>query len=329
MKNSKTIFNKFSELTAFVIGDVMIDAYLWGKVDRISPEAPVPVVAVTKKENRPGGAANVAINIQALGAKAFLFTTIGNDKTANECVDVLEEFNLSVDGILKSNNRTTTVKTRVIGNNHHLMRVDEEHTDDLHKEDSEKLANHICESIKKIKPHVIIFEDYDKGCITKYLIDMVVKEASKNNIPVTVDPKKKNFFNYNNVTLFKPNLKELREGLKLDLENVNVSSLQEQTKSFKEKQHIQSLMVTLSEKGVYYSDNTNAEILPAHIRNISDVSGAGDTVISVVSLALAAGVNLRDAAWMANIAGGMVCEKVGVVPVDKEELEKEVIRLSQ
>lgn len=329
MKNSKEVFNKFNQITAFVIGDVMIDAYLWGKVDRISPEAPVPVVAVTKKESRPGGAANVAINIQALGAKAFLFATIGNDKTATECIDVLKEFNLSVDGILKSNNRTTTVKTRVIGNNHHLMRVDEEHTDDLNKDDSENLAKHICENIKNIKPDVIIFEDYDKGCITKYLIDRVVEEAAKNNIPVTVDPKKKNFFNYKNVTLFKPNLKELREGLKLDLENVNVSSLQEQTKSFKEKQSIKSLMVTLSEKGVYYSDNTNAEILPAHIRNISDVSGAGDTVISVASLALAAGLNLHDASWVANIAGGMVCEKVGVVSVDKEELEKEVIRLSQ
>lgn len=307
----------------------MIDSYLWGKVDRISPEAPVPVVAVTKKENRPGGAANVAINIHALGAKAFLFATIGNDKTASECIEVLKEFNLSVDGILKSNNRITTVKTRVIGNNHHLMRVDEEHTDDLNKEDAEKLTNHICESIRRTQPHVIIFEDYDKGCITKFLIDKVVVEAAKYNIPVTVDPKKKNFFNYKNVTLFKPNLKELREGLKLDLDNVSVSSLQEQTKSFKEKQHIQSLMVTLSEKGVYYSDNTNTEILPAHIRNISDVSGAGDTVISVVSLALAAGLNLHDAAWMANIAGGMVCEKVGVVPVNKEELEKEVTRLSQ
>lgn len=307
----------------------MIDSYLWGKVDRISPEAPVPVVAVTKKENRPGGAANVAINIHALGAKAFLFATIGNDKTASECIEVLKEFNLSVDGILKSNNRITTVKTRVIGNNHHLMRVDEEHTDDLNKEDAEKLTNHICESIRRTQPHVIIFEDYDKGCITKFLIDKVVVEAAKYKIPVTVDPKKKNFFNYKNVTLFKPNLKELREGLKLDLDNVSVSSLQEQTKSFKEKQHIQSLMVTLSEKGVYYSDNTNTEILPAHIRNISDVSGAGDTVISVVSLALAAGLNLHDAAWMANIAGGMVCEKVGVVPVNKEELEKEVTRLSQ
>ena len=329
MKNSKELFSKLNQLTAFVIGDVMIDSYLWGKVDRISPEAPVPVVAVTKKENRPGGAANVAINIHALGAKAFLFATIGNDKTASECIEVLKEFNLSVDGILKSNNRITTVKTRVIGNNHHLMRVDEEHTDDLNKEDAEKLTNHICESIRRTQPHVIIFEDYDKGCITKFLIDKVVVEAAKYNIPVTVDPKKKNFFNYKNVTLFKPNLKELREGLKLDLDNVSVSSLQEQTKSFKEKQHIQSLMVTLSEKGVYYSDNTNTEILPAHIRNISDVSGAGDTVISVVSLALAAGLNLHDAAWMANIAGGMVCEKVGVVPVNKEELEKEVTRLSQ
>lgn len=306
----------------------MIDAYLWGKVDRISPEAPVPVVAITKKESRPGGAANVAINIQALGAKAYLFSTIGNDKAADECLNVLNEYKLSAEGILKSDNRTTTIKTRVIGNNHHLMRVDEEHTDDLSTEDSKKLADHICSSINKLKPDVIVFEDYDKGCITNYLIDRVVKEALVSNIPVTVDPKKKNFFNYKNVTLFKPNLKELREGLKLDLENVTVNSLAEQTKSFQQNQTIQSLMVTLSEKGVYYSGNGKSEILPAHIRNISDVSGAGDTVISVVSLALAAGLNLHDAAWMANIAGGMVCEKVGVVPVDKAEFEKEIIRLS-
>jgi D-glycero-beta-D-manno-heptose-7-phosphate kinase len=329
LKEVEKIFEKFNSLKAFIIGDIMIDAYLWGKVDRISPEAPVPVVSVIKKENRPGGAANVALNIEALGAKAYLFSVIGNEKTADDCLDVLKEFNLDTKGILKGDNRKTTVKTRVIGNNHHLMRVDEELTDDLSNDDTDKLIAHITSSISDIKPNVIIFEDYDKGCITKTLIEAVVKIANEKNIPVTVDPKKKNFFNYKNVSLFKPNLKELREGLKDDVESVSADSISTLTKSFCERQNIKSLMVTLSEKGVYYSENGNAEILPAHIRNISDVSGAGDTVISVVSLSLAAGVNLHDAAWIANIAGGMVCEKVGVVTVEKNDLLKEIIKLNK
>lgn len=329
VQNIIQLFEKFDSLKAFIIGDVMIDAYLWGKVERISPEAPVPVVTVTKKEKRPGGAANVAINVQSLGAKAYLFSVLGNDKTADDCINVLADYDISSQGILKSNNRTTTVKTRVIGNNHHLMRVDEEVITELNNEDAEALAIHIIKSIESLAPDVIIFEDYDKGCITPYLIERVVAVANKKNIPVTVDPKKKNFFNYKNVTLFKPNLKELREGLKVDLETVNVESISSQTKKFVESHGINSLIVTLSEKGIYYSNNEESGILPAHIRNVSDVSGAGDTVISVISLALAAGVNLKDAAWMANLAGGMVCEKTGVVPVNKKELLNEVIRLSK
>lgn len=323
----KKSFKEFTGKKVLVIGDVMIDSYLWGKVERISPEAPVPVVSVNKKEIRPGGAANVAVNVQAMDAVPYLFSVIGNDKAAADFISVMKENKMPVDGILKSANRTTTVKTRVIGNRHQLLRVDEEVADDIGNADNKKFINHVCSFITKEKPSVIIFEDYDKGLLNEENISAIVETARLYNIPVAVDPKKKNFLFYKNVDLFKPNLKELREGLKLDLEKIAVSQIKSETEKFRKNQKIKTLLLTLSENGIYFGTNTSHEIIPAHIRNISDVSGAGDTVISVAALCMAIGLPAHDIAWLSNLAGGLVCEKVGVVSIDKNLLLDEAVKL--
>ncbi len=327
-KDVESFLNAIKGKKVLIVGDVMIDSYLWGYVERISPEAPVPVVAVEKKEIRLGGAANVAMNIHALDAIPVLCSVIGNDNAGNDFTKLIAELNLPVDGIVKSNTRKTTVKTRVIGNKHQLLRVDDEEHTLLSKNDSSNLVKIIVSLIEKENPIALIFEDYDKGVLTEENIAQIIDAANKRNIPVTVDPKKNNFFHYKNVSLFKPNLKELREGLKDDVKTVGVDELQRLTTAFRSQQNIQTLLITLSDKGIYVDDKTKAEILPAHVRNISDVSGAGDTVISVASLALAAGCKSHDVAWVSNLAGGLVCEKVGVVPIDKTQLLAEVKRLS-
>ncbi len=315
-------------MRALVIGDVMVDAYLWGKVDRISPEAPVPVVAVDKRESRPGGAANVAVNIHSLGAVPYICSVIGKDSAGAEFRKLITDSGMFDDGIISSSQRTTTIKTRVIGNNHQLMRVDSEVVNPLSQTDSNLLVKKAAQLIRSKKPAVVIFEDYDKGVLNKTVIEAIVAEADKHGIPTTVDPKKNNFFHYRNVTLFKPNLKELREGLKTDLENPTEKALTKVASDFASKQKIKSLLITLSEKGVYYYSKKDLGIIPAHLRNISDVSGAGDTVISVASLALASGMSLKEIAAISNLAGGLVCEKVGVVPIERKLLLDEVKRLS-
>lgn len=325
-QNIKEIFQSFSKLKVLIIGDAMIDSYLWGKVERISPEAPVPVVSVVKKEKRPGGAANVAINIKALGATPILCSVIGNDDEGKYFNALLKKLKMPVNGIMKSDNRTTTVKTRVIGNKHQLLRVDEETSHELSDMDTSQFIFLVEKILNSEKPDVIIFEDYDKGVLNKRVIESVIATAAKNKIPVAVDPKKKNFLHYKNVSLFKPNLKELREGLKIDLDEIDAVTIGKNVKPFRNKQKINMLMVTLSEAGVYFSSNGKDEIIPAHIRNISDVSGAGDTVISVAALCLALKLSPQFTASLANLAGGLVCEKVGVVPVDKKQLFDEVVQ---
>ncbi|MEP7169487.1 MAG: bifunctional ADP-heptose synthase, partial [Bacteroidota bacterium] len=277
----KSIFDAFNKLKVLIVGDVMIDSYVWGNVERISPEAPVPVVSVTKKEMRPGGAANVAINIQSLGAVPVLCSVIGNDAGGDDFIKVIKKEGMIATGILKSKNRTTTIKTRVIGNKHQLIRVDEEVSDELTAKDTIDFIKVVLSTIQKHQPDVIIFEDYDKGVLNRDVIISITAEAKRKKIPVAVDPKKKNFAHYINVDLFKPNLKELKEGLKIDLDEINEKALKNSVKPFRDENKIKMLMVTLSEEGVFFSSNGQDKILPAHIRNISDVSGAGDTVISV------------------------------------------------
>ncbi len=311
-----------------VIGDVMTDAYVFGKVDRISPEAPVPVVHITGRENRPGGAANVAINIKSLGAQPLLCSVTGDDDAGYLFATLLEQENISTSGIFRIPGRKTTVKTRVIGNNHQLVRVDDETIEELQGRDQQEFIDRCCELMRKEHPGVVIFEDYDKGVLTADIIKALVQQASELNIPTAVDPKRKNFGKYNNVTLFKPNLHELKSGLGVAFDKPDAESLEKLVKPFMKDHSIESIMVTLSEAGVFITGPGGPLLIPAHVRNISDVSGAGDTVISVAALCLALGTHASTIAGLSNLAGGLVCEEVGVVPVNRERLLHEASRIS-
>ncbi len=325
------LFDSFNDLNVLIIGDVMVDSYLWGNVDRISPEAPVPVVSITKRENRLGGAANVALNIKAMGANPVLCSVVGNDAKGDEFITLLEKQQMETSGILKSDKRITTTKFRVIGNNMQLLRVDEEIDNNLNENDRIKLFETFLEITGKKKIDVIIFQDYDKGIIDEELILKFVEKAGELGVPVAVDPKRRNFLSYKGVTLFKPNLKELSEGLKIEIDRKNTGELKEAVSKLKSKINAGIVMITLSEDGIFveYNDNGEKEIrlFPSYVRAISDVSGAGDTVISVASLCLAAGSDPATMANIANLAGGLVCEEVGVVPVDKERLLRETLKL--
>ncbi|MBK6834945.1 MAG: D-glycero-beta-D-manno-heptose-7-phosphate kinase [Bacteroidetes bacterium] len=324
----KETFKSFNELNVMIIGDVMVDSYMWGKVNRISPEAPVPIVTIESKEKRLGGAANVALNIQAMGANPILCSVIGIDYDGQQFLELLKKQKLSQKGIMKSRTRITTNKTRVIGNNHQIVRVDEEDEGDITIAETDQLLQLILFILQHDKIDVIIFEDYDKGLITPKLIKSVVDMAKKRNIPIAVDPKKKNFNHYKGVTLFKPNLKELREGLKFDFNGDNIKELQKAVSSFRVKQKINTALITLSEKGIHTNSRNVKETLPAHIRNIADVSGAGDTVISVAALCVALELDPVLTAALSNLAGGLVCEQVGVVPIEKSKLLDEALELS-
>jgi rfaE bifunctional protein kinase chain/domain len=325
------LFNSFNKLNVLIIGDVMVDSYLWGDVDRISPEAPVPVVNITKRENRLGGAANVALNIKSMGANPILCSVVGNDTKGDEFLSLLEKQKMETVGILKSDKRITTTKFRVIGNNMQLLRVDEEIDSFLEEIDRKKLFETFIEISREKKIDVIVFQDYDKGIIDEELISRVVEKAGELGIPVAVDPKRRNFLSYKGVTLFKPNLKELSEGLKIEIDRKNRNKLKDAVSKLKSKINADIVMITLSEDGIFVEFNDNGEkeirLFPSYVRAISDVSGAGDTVISVASLCLAAGSDAATMANIANLAGGLVCEEVGVVPVDKEELLRETLKL--
>lgn len=315
------IIEGFSKLRVMVIGDLMVDAYTWGKVTRISPEAPVPVVNVVKRESRLGGAGNVVLNVASLGAKPVVFSVIGDDATGASLLHILKEAGLSVDGIIQEAGRPTTVKERVIAGSQQLLRVDSE----TEKAISSASVSSLVSAIQLALPNVdvIIFEDYDKGVLSAGLIQEVMAMAKSAGIPTVVDPKKKNFFAYQGATLFKPNLHELRDGLGLDSSDLSSLALPATVQKFKDSQRFEGLFVTLSERGVYMDFRSEQVAIPAHIRQIADVSGAGDTVISIAACALAAGASPTQIAELANLGGGLVCEFLGVVPIDVNLLKRE------
>ncbi|MFN4083148.1 MAG: bifunctional heptose 7-phosphate kinase/heptose 1-phosphate adenyltransferase [Bacteroidia bacterium] len=322
-----SIINRFEGLKALIIGDVMIDAYLFGKVERISPEAPVPIVAVTGEDKRLGGAGNVAMNIKALGAIPILCSVIGKDAHGDTLLHLLQQQGIQTSGIIQSAERITTSKTRVIGQNTQMLRIDREITDELSDYEtfvfSQKIINDLLPAAD-----VVIFEDYDKGVITKHLIELVVAAAKKHHKPVAVDPKKRNFMHYHGVTLFKPNLKELREGYKRDISIENKGEFELTILELMKETGIENCFVTLSEHGVSITNGNGFTYIPAHLRKIADVSGAGDTVISVAGLCLALGLSNEKIAQLANLAGGLVCEEIGVVPINKDKLIAEANRLN-
>ena len=325
--NYKDLFDKFNGLRILVIGDVMLDAYVMGKVNRISPEAPVPIVSLENEDARIGGAGNVALNLLALGAKPIICGVIGEDSSGDKLLNLFEKNGILTDGLVKSMARKTTVKTRVISNKQQLLRIDSESTFPLLESEEIKLNNTI-QNIINQGIDGIIFEDYNKGVLTDSVIQNTIKIAKEKDIPTAVDPKKENFLSYKGVSLFKPNLKELKEGLNLNFDfNSNKELFEKGIEVLEEKLQNEISFVTLSENGVFIKNQTEKYYVPAHMRSISDVSGAGDTVIAVATLCLISGASTKQIAEISNLAGGLVCEKSGVVSISKNDLFSEVSEL--
>jgi rfaE bifunctional protein kinase chain/domain len=320
MENFQQLFQKFSSIKVGVIGDVMLDTYMWGNVDRISPEAPVPIVSLKNREQRIGGAGNVALNLQSLGASAFVLSVTGDDEEADKLNGLFADQGIDCSYSIRSRNRITTNKTRVISRNQQMMRLDAEITNDLAPEDQERLIELFEQFVAKEKPDVIILEDYNKGVLTEAVIRIIISVCKEANIITAVDPKRKNFFEYKGVDIFKPNLKEVKEALNFLFTDISLHLLQDIHSELSNLLHHHISLITLSEKGVFYEKGKESSIIPSHIRNIADVSGAGDTVVAVAALVYAATRNVHLMAEIANIAGGLVCEEVGTVAIDKERL---------
>jgi rfaE bifunctional protein kinase chain/domain len=320
------LFDQFSTKRVLVIGDVMVDAYLMGKVNRMSPEAPVPVVDLFEKDERIGGAGNVALNLAALGASPIICSVIGADSEGERLIQLFKDSNISTDGMYASSNRRTTVKTRVLSNNQQLLRIDSEDTTLINSSEETQLLSQIT-SVLESGIDGIIFEDYNKGVLTPSLISAVLALAEAHQIPTTVDPKKDHFFEYKGCSLFKPNLKELKEGLQVDFDfSSNKEAFLSAVSDLQSRLGNSISFITLSEHGVFIQEEEPI-FISAHLRNIADVSGAGDTVIAVATLCLISGADVQTIAAISNIAGGLVCEQPGVVSIEKERLLNEVTKL--
>ncbi len=317
------LFDQFKGMKVAVVGDLMLDTYWWGSVDRISPEAPVPVVALKKKELRVGGAANVALNSVSMGAYTTVLSVIGDDDDAKDLLRLLNAAGIETGYLISSKERVTTNKTRIMSRNQQMMRLDAEMTNDISPALEETLLANARHLFAEQKPDVLILEDYNKGVLTENLITALVQLCTEYGVITCVDPKKKNFLSYKGVTIFKPNLKEVKEGLNITLTETDLSALSKVHAALHAHLKHKISFITLSEKGVFYKEEDVQRIIPTHIRNIADVSGAGDTVIAVASLVYAATGNMHLAAEMANIAGGLVCEEVGTAPINKEKLQAE------
>jgi len=320
MIDLRQTFKDFNDKKILIVGDIMIDAYNFGTVDRVSPEAPVPVLNLSEKDYRLGGAGNVAKNIKALGATPIMCSVIGNDENAIILRSLLTKKNKIADKYVINAERITTSKTRMISNGQQLLRLDSEDATPLTENLSRKFIQVIKDAIDNEKPDAIIFEDYDKGVITPLLIHEITWYAHENSIPTTVDPKHRNFTDYKDVTLFKPNFKEFLLGTGGQIAKSDINQTIKLAKAYREEKNIENLLITLSEYGVLIVNEKSDFHIPAEKRDISDVSGAGDTVISTITLCLASEIPINIATQIANIAGGLVCEKIGVVPIDKQQL---------
>lgn len=318
--NWKKIINDFSNLNILVIGDAMIDSYIWGDIERISPEAPIPIVKAIKYEKKLGGAANVALNIKSLGAKAKLMSVIGNND--NGLLQLMQNFDLSIEGILQED-RLTTTKTRIISNDKHQLRVDEEDTHNIKSEiEFIQLINN---SLNEID--LVLFQDYNKGVLTKNVISKIIESCNKLNIPTLVDPKIDNYWEYKNVSLFKPNLKELNNYSIKNLDKSDLQSISLEVSKQRRKLNVKEMVVTLSENGIFYQNEEIEFHLPVYINNILDVSGAGDCVIAVLALVYKSSLSKKSAIKFANLCGGLSCKKVGVASLKKEEVIEQANRL--
>lgn len=326
MLDIKETLHQFQGLKVLIVGDVMIDCYLHGQVERISPEAPVPIVTLSNKIYSPGGAANVALNIQALGAKPFLFSVLGKDEGGKQLKALLAAQQISTKYLQTSTTRRTSIKTRILAQNQQMLRFDEEDMHDLNKEEEINLLKETHKVIEEGEIDVILFQDYNKGVLSDSVIRKILFAAIKMDIPTVVDPKNKNFFSYKRVTLFKPNLKEINDNLPFQ-SSTNLVDLKKAADYLTAKVNNSLTLITLSDKGIFYSDEQDQNILPTIPRTIADVCGAGDSVISVAALGIALKLPLAEIAQLANLAGGQVCERVGVVPVSAAQLELDYLEL--
>ena len=321
------LFEAFNGKRVLVVGDVMTAAYINGQVNRMSPEAPVPVVDLQTQEQRIGGAGNVALNLIALGAKALLASVIGQDAAGQKLQQMLTSAGIQTDALILSTERKTTIKTRVLSNGKQMLRIDAEDQHDLSSSETQTLQQAILRLFDQGIDGLLL-EDYNKGVLTTELIEWLISEANARQIPIAVDPKKKNFFAYKGCTLFKPNLKELKEGLRIEFNyQKDPSALHNAIEQLQNQLKSRYTFVTLSEHGVQLFDGQTHHHHPAHIRNIADVSGAGDTVIATTCLCLICGASPSQIAALANLAGGLVCESSGVVSINKENLLKEALQL--
>lgn len=310
------LFQSFRKQKIAVIGDVMIDKYIFGHVSRISPEYPVPVVDVTHESSRLGGAANVALNIHALGAQTLLFGVTGMDQGRETMTALMEEQGLETGLLVPDPSRPTTCKTRILSQNHHITRVDYESRQPLDTETEKMLIGVFREVAGTLG--AVVLEDYNKGVLTETLIASVIGICRELKVPVLVDPKLKGFFSYQGCTVFKPNLSELAASLGIVLRNVD-EEVEAGCLLLRERLQADSFVVTRSEKGMTIYDGTFTHI-PATSLEVADVSGAGDTVIGMLALGTAAGLDLVTSTRIANLAAGTVCQEVGAVPVRPERL---------
>lgn len=323
MKDIQRLFEQFTDIKVGVVGDVMLDTYMWGAVDRISPEAPVPIVSLQSKEERIGGAGNVALNLQSLGARAFVISVTGEDSEGDRLHKLFRDQHINTDYSISSPDRITTNKTRIISRNQQMMRLDAEVTSNLSLQEEERLIESFEQFVEVEKPQVVILEDYNKGVLTEAVIRCVISICKERGVLTSVDPKRKNFFEYKGVDIFKPNLKEVKEALNMLFTDADPILLQSIHSELEHILHHHISFITLSEKGVFYQQGKETSVIASHLRNIADVSGAGDTVIAVASLVYAATKNVRLMAEIANIAGGLVCEVVGTAAIDRQRLLQE------
>ena len=319
-KGSSIRLPDFSDKHMVVIGDVMTDRYMGGNVRRISPEAPVPVVEMQTLTNTPGGAANVAINLLAMGAKVTLISVTGDDTEANTLEALLEQYSELSVFFNKSRDRKTTVKTRIMSGSQHLLRIDSEDTNDISGAEEEWVLN-LLNTLKGIGPiSGIILQDYNKGVMTKHLIEGVLEMANAGDIPTFVDPKAKNFFSFRGCTVFKPNKKEAFEACQAEGNSLDAIDAR-----LRDALHHSMTVITLGSEGMYMNDGVSSDIFSTEQRDIADVCGAGDTVISVISLCYITGMSMEEISRVANAAGGQVCEHPGVVAVDIQRLQEEIL----
>lgn len=308
-----------------VVGDLMLDSYFWGDVTRISPEAPVPVIEIDNEFFRFGGAANVAYNIVKLGGIPYPVGVIGDDTDGQKFNELVLDAGIMGEGIFTDKSRPTTAKTRVIARSQHIVRIDRESKTDIVAETEAKIFSFISDNIQSLD--AIILQDYNKGVLTKNIISKIIDLANRHEKIITVDPKFSNFFEYKNATVFKPNKKETEDALGLKLKSMKM--IEDAGNKLLEQLNAQYVLITLGKDGsALFGNGKEVSIIPTVARKVSDVSGAGDTVISTLTMALTAGADIETATYLANFAGGLVCEEVGIVPIEKEHLFKSIEKRS-